>query len=148
MIITVKILSIETDYLEQTMQTQLRSLGYETFSMLTSAEHEILIISIIKYQIIQHFWAQISPEYLTPLLINDKMPTFAGILTFISRTNSCSAELSMIIFITSGSDYSYMIRVITSSFFWLNTALIYETILNKFYTSQLLNFLRSVTIYR
>ena len=35
------------------------------------------------------------------LVINVKMPTIVGILTFISRKISCSAELSMI-FITPG----------------------------------------------
>ena len=29
------------------------------------------------------------------MLINVKMPTIVGILTFMSRINSCSAELSM-----------------------------------------------------
>ena len=35
------------------------------------------------------------------MLLNVKMPTINGILTFISRMKLCSAELSMI-FITSG----------------------------------------------
>ena len=38
------------------------------------------------------------------LLINVKMPTLVGILIFMSRIISCSAELSMKLFITSGPD--------------------------------------------
>ena len=36
------------------------------------------------------------------LLMNVKMPTIVGILTFMSRKILCSAELSMKFFITSG----------------------------------------------
>ena len=36
------------------------------------------------------------------MLINAKMPMIVGILTFMSRINLCSAELSMKSFITSG----------------------------------------------
>ena len=39
---TVKILSTETDRCEQTVQTQIRFLGYKTFFMLNLAEHEII----------------------------------------------------------------------------------------------------------
>ena len=36
------------------------------------------------------------------MLVNVKMPTIVGILTFMSRINLCSAELSMESFITLG----------------------------------------------
>ena len=53
--------------------------------------------SAFKDQEIQHFFqAQISLDrMLYFLLINVKMPTIVGILTFMSRDYSCSAELSM-----------------------------------------------------
>ena len=41
------------------------------------------------------------------------MPTFVGILTFMSKINSCSAELSMKSFITSGGQL--LCKVIYSS---------------------------------
>ena len=40
------------------------------------------------------------------LLIKVKMPTIVGILTFMSRKNSCSAELSMKKNIASGPGLS------------------------------------------
>ena len=43
-----------------------------------------------------------SLSYVFIMLINVKMPTIVGILTFMSRIISCSAELSMKSFITSG----------------------------------------------
>ena len=75
--------------------------------MLNSVEHEIL--NTHKYKIIKKFGffrlsASVSegfPSYSDkprmPLfqLINVKMPTVVGILTFISRKISCSVELSM-----------------------------------------------------
>ena len=61
---------------------------YETFFMLNSAEQEIL--NAPKYKNIKKcsfFQAQISLEcYFFPL-INVKMPTIVGILTFMSRKN-------------------------------------------------------------
>ena len=62
--------------------------GYKTFFMLNSIEHEILNAheyeNIKKFSIFQ---AQISLECYFFLLINVKMPTVGGILTFISRKN-------------------------------------------------------------
>ena len=46
------------------------------------------------------------------LLINVKMPTTVGILTFMSGKISCSAELSMIFLIASGSDLTLCYRTI------------------------------------
>ena len=62
--------------------------GYKTFFMLNSAEHEILIAH--KYENIKKFsifQAEISLECYFFLLINVKMSTTVGILTFMSRKN-------------------------------------------------------------
>ena len=57
-----------------------------------------------KYQEIQLFFSGLDkPRMVFFLLINVKMPTIVGILTFMSRKNPCRAELSMIFFITAGS---------------------------------------------
>ena len=61
-----KTLSIRTDMSWQTVQTKTRSRGYKNIFMLNSAELEIF------------------------LLINVKMPTIVGILTFISRNKSAA----------------------------------------------------------
>ena len=65
-----------------------RPQGYKTFFMLNSVEHEIL--NARKHKNIKKFGsfsAQISLEcYFSPL-INVKMPTIVGILTFMSRKN-------------------------------------------------------------
>ena len=57
--------------------------------MLNSAEHEILNAHKYqkKYQDIQLFSALDMPTMLFFLLINVKMPTIVGSLTFMSRTN-------------------------------------------------------------
>ena len=66
-----------------------RPRGYKTFFMLNSIEHEIL--NAHKYKNIQKFGifqAQISLQcYFFPL-INVKMPTIVGILTFMSWKKS------------------------------------------------------------
>ena len=55
--------------------------------MLNSVEHELQILISIKISRYSAFFkAQISLECYFPL-INDKMPTFVGILTFMSRKN-------------------------------------------------------------
>ena len=73
-----------------------RARGYKTFFMLNSAEHEIL--SARKYENIKKssFSGSDKPRVLFFLLINVKMPTIIVIITFMSRKNSCSAELNMI----------------------------------------------------
>ena len=79
--------------------------------MLNSAEHEILNAN--KYINIMifcccFFQAQKSLECYFVLLINVKMPTVVGILTFTSKKNftACSAELSVKKnCITSGPDF-------------------------------------------
>ena len=55
--------------------------------MLNLAEHEILNAHgyINNNQEIQHFSGSDKPRMLFFLLINVKMPTFVGILTFMSR---------------------------------------------------------------
>ena len=49
----------------------------------------------LKYQEIQLFSASDKPRMLFFLLLNVKMPTVFGILTFMDRKISCSNELSM-----------------------------------------------------
>ena len=87
--------------------------GYKTFFMLNSAEHEIL--NAYKYENIKKFSIFSGSEksrMLLFLLINVKMPTVVGILTFMSRKISSSAELSMkIIFITSGPFFFHVFFV-------------------------------------
>ena len=51
------------------------------------------------------------------LLINVKMPTVVGILTFMSRKKSCSAELNMENFITSGPGFRFLVPVSSISGF-------------------------------
>ena len=70
--------------------------GDKTFFMLNSAEHEIVNAhKYKKYPEIQLFSCSDKPIILFFLLINVKMPTIVGILIFMSRKNSCSAELSL-----------------------------------------------------
>ena len=65
--------------------------------MLNTAEHEILNAYKYKkkYQEIQHFSGSDKPRMLFFQLINVKMPSIVGILTFMSRKMSCKVELSM-----------------------------------------------------
>ena len=63
--------------------------GYKTFFILNSAEHEILNSQKFKKdQEIRLFLGPDKPRMLFSPLINVKMPTFVGILTFMSRKNS------------------------------------------------------------
>ena len=64
-----------------------------SFSLLNSAEHEILNAHKCKKN--HHFSGSDKPRMLVFLLINVKMPTIVGILTFMRGKLSCSAELSM-----------------------------------------------------
>ena len=60
--------------------------GYKTCFMLNSVEHEILNAhKYKKYQEIQLFLDSDKPRMLFFLLINVKMPTIIGILTFMDR---------------------------------------------------------------
>ena len=64
--------------------------------MLNRDEHEISNAhKYKKYQVIQHFSGSDKPRMLFFLLINVEMPTAVGILTFMRRKNSYSAELSI-----------------------------------------------------
>ena len=56
----------------------------------------------LKYQEIKHFSGSDKPRMLFCQPIKVEMPTIVGISTFISRKISCSVELSMITFTTSG----------------------------------------------
>ena len=76
--------------------------------MLNSAEHEIL--NAHKYKTISGnlaFFGSYKPRMLFFLLLNVKMPTIVGILTFMSRKIfiSCSTDWSIKGFITSGPDF-------------------------------------------
>ena len=69
-------------------QTDAKSRGYKVFSMLNSAKHEIF--NAHKYKNIKKisFLGSDKPRMLFYLLLNVKMPTTVGILTFISRKSS------------------------------------------------------------
>ena len=71
-----------TSFIQQT-----RPCGYKTFFILNSDEHEIL--NVHKYKNIKKccFLGSDKPRMLFFLLINVKIPTFVGILTFMSRKN-------------------------------------------------------------
>ena len=76
--------------------TSTRPRGYKTIFMLNSVEHKILNAHKCKnIKKFGSFSAQISLEcYFFPL-INVKLPTIVGILTFMGRKISCSVELIM-----------------------------------------------------
>ena len=58
------------------------------FFMLNSVDHEILNAhKYKKYQEIRHFICPDKPRMLFFPLVNDKMPTIVGSLTFMSRKN-------------------------------------------------------------
>ena len=63
-----------------------------------------MLISI-KYQEIQLCTDSDKPRMIFSLLINVKMPTSVGILTLMSRKNSCSIELSMKKFYKLGAGF-------------------------------------------
>ena len=64
------------------------SRGYKTFFMPNSTEHEILNAhKYKKYQEVQLLSGSDKPRLLFFLLIDVKMPTVVGILTFMSRKN-------------------------------------------------------------
>ena len=66
-----------------------KSKGHEVIKifMFNSAEHEILNAKYKSNQEIQRFACSDKPRTLFFLLINVKMPTIVGILTFMSREN-------------------------------------------------------------
>ena len=55
--------------------------------MLNSAESQISTASKTKYQQIRKFLALILSDVVFIMLINVKMPTIVGLLTFMSRIN-------------------------------------------------------------
>ena len=61
--------------------------GYKTFFVLISIEHEILILICMKISRNSAFSDSNKPRVLFFPLINIKMPTVVGILTFMSRKN-------------------------------------------------------------
>ena len=65
------------------------------YALLNSVEH--VILNAHKYKDIKKILVLGSkkPKMLFFPLINVKMPTIVGILTFMSRKKSCSVELSM-----------------------------------------------------
>ena len=80
--------------------------GYEIFFMLNSAEHEILDArKLKKNQEIQHLSGSDTPKMQFVPLINVKMPTIVGILTFMSKKNFLLSWVEHEnFFITSGVD--------------------------------------------
>ena len=65
-----------------------RPQGYKTFFMLNSTEHEISTArNKLKYQPIKNFLALSLSDGVFIMLINVKMPTIVGILTFMIRMN-------------------------------------------------------------
>ena len=65
-----------------------RPRGYKTFFMLNSTKHEISTAhKKLKYRQIKKFLALSHSDIVFILLINVKMPTIVGILTFKSRIN-------------------------------------------------------------
>ena len=64
-----------------------RSRGYKPFFMLNSTEHEISTVLknlILKFQQIKKFLALCLSDVVFIMLVNAKMPTIVGILTFMS----------------------------------------------------------------
>ena len=62
--------------------------GYKTFFMLISTEHEISTAhNKLKYRQMKKFLALSFSDVVFIMLINVKMPTIVGILTFMSRMN-------------------------------------------------------------
>ena len=59
--------------------------GYKTCFMLNSVEHDILISHKFKISRVSAFCGSDKPRMLLFPLINVKMPTIVGILTFMSR---------------------------------------------------------------
>ena len=73
----------------------------KTNFILNSAEHEILNADMYKNnKKVSIFQAQISLECYFFLLINVKMPTIVGILTFMSRKNFMLSSVKNVFFIT------------------------------------------------
>ena len=97
--------------------------------MLNSAEHEISKAHSCKnIRKISLFGAQISLECCF-LFINVKIPTIVGILTFMSRKNTCSAEHEKS-FITSGPGepafnfYPFLTSGLVHPIIWMSPFLI------------------------
>ena len=76
-----------------------RPLGYKTFSCSTQLSKKFQFLIKLKYREIKKFLALNLSDPVFILLINVKVPTIVGILTFMSRplgykTFSCSTQLS------------------------------------------------------
>ena len=93
------------------------------FFMLSLAEHKILNASKYKNKNNikkgHHFSISDKPIMLFFLLTNVKMPTAVGILTFMSRKNSCSAEHENF-FITSQELFKERFKVNGYSIRWFH----------------------------
>ena len=61
--------------------------GYKTFLMLNSTEHEISIVHKTKIPTKKEVSGLSLSDDVIIMLINVKMPTIVGILTFMSRIN-------------------------------------------------------------
>ena len=70
-------------------QGVIRPRGYKTCSMLNSTEHKIsTALKKLKYRQIKKFLVLRLSDVVFIMLINVKMPTIVGILTFMSMMNS------------------------------------------------------------
>ena len=80
---------VTTNSLNHVTNEAIRPQGYKTFFMLNLVEHEILnATKYKKYKEIRGFLGSDKPRILFFLLINVKMPTIVGILTFMCGKNS------------------------------------------------------------
>ena len=83
---------IKNDFLSK-QECKIWSRGYQTLFMQLSTKFQLLIKTKIPKN--KEFLAFNLSDVVFIMLINVKMPTIFGILTFMSRLISCSAELSM-----------------------------------------------------
>ena len=65
------------------------------FSCSTQLSIKFQVLIKLKYRKIKKFFALSLSDIVFAMLVNVKMPTIVGILSFMSRINLCSAELSM-----------------------------------------------------
>ena len=68
-------------------RTSVLARGYKTFFMLNSTEHKFQLLIELKYRQMKKFLAFSLSDDVFIMLINVKMPTIVGILTFMSRIN-------------------------------------------------------------
>ena len=112
------------------MPTPIRSRGYKkAWSAQLSIKFQMLISIKKKKKKTTTFWAQVSLEYHF-LIINIKMPTSVGILTFINREISSSDELSMNFYITLGHVGPHQRLDVSDRVYCVSLVLSTETVIN------------------